>query len=219
MKQRVFNLIILDESGSMSSIEKQAIGAVNETIQTIRNAQEKHEGQEHFMSLVVFNSDEVRTVYDSLEVNKIEELSPKQYRPSSCTPLYDAMGNALTALQRKVAESDSVLVTVVTDGYENASKPLVDSLKEKGWLFAYIGANQDAESVGRTMGIRSTLNFSATCEGTAMMGATMGAMVGRVANFLTRPMGKNFLADADLFDDSLDDDDMWSFSTLPAKRD
>lgn len=72
MKQRVFNLIILDESGSMSSIEKQAIGAVNETIQTIRNAQEKHEDQEHFMSLVVFNSDEVRTVYDSLEVNKIE---------------------------------------------------------------------------------------------------------------------------------------------------
>ena len=57
------------------------------------------------------------------------------------------------------------------------------------------------------MGIRSTLNFSATCEGTAMMGTTMWAMVGRVANLLTRPMGKNFLADADLFDDSLDDDD------------
>ncbi len=137
MKQRVFNLIILDESGSMSTIEKQAIGAVNETIQTIRNAQEKHEDQEHFMSLVVFNSDEVRTVYDSLEVNKIEELSGKQYRPSSCTPLYDAMGNSLTALQRKVAETDFVLVTVVTDGYENASKEydgasikaLVDSLK------------------------------------------------------------------------------------------
>ena len=40
-----------------------------------------------------------------------------------------------------------------------------------------------------------------------MMGTTMWAMVGRVANLLTRPMGKNFLADADLFDDSLDDDD------------
>lgn len=91
MKQRVFNLLILDESGSMSSIEEQAIGAVNETIQTIRSAQKKHEDQEHFMSLVVFNSDEVRTVYDSLEIGKIEELSSEKYQPSSCTPLYDAM--------------------------------------------------------------------------------------------------------------------------------
>lgn len=214
MKQRVFNLIIIDQSGSMSSIEKQAIGAVNETIQTIRSAQKKHKGQEHFLSLVVFNSDEVRTVYDSLEIDNVEELSDKQYHPSSCTPLYDAMGNALTALRRKVAEADSVLVTVVTDGYENASreydgasiKALVDSLKDQGWLFAYIGANQDAGMVGRSMGIKSTLNFSATCEGAAKMGLAMGAMVNRVSNCLYRPLGKSLLADANLFDDSLDDD-------------
>ena len=48
MKQRVFNLIILDESGSMSSIERQAIDGVNETVQTIRAAQKKHEEQEHY---------------------------------------------------------------------------------------------------------------------------------------------------------------------------
>jgi hypothetical protein len=39
MKTRIFNLIILDESGSMSSIEQEAISGVNETIQTIRAAQ------------------------------------------------------------------------------------------------------------------------------------------------------------------------------------
>ena len=33
-KQKVFNLIILDESGSMSAIEKQAVSGVNETLQT-----------------------------------------------------------------------------------------------------------------------------------------------------------------------------------------
>lgn len=215
MKQRVFNLIILDESGSMKSIEEQAIGAVNETIQTIRNAQEKHENQVHFVSLVVFNSDEVRTVYDAFEVNKIEELSKEQYSPSSCTPLYDAMGNALTDLQKKVSDNDNVLATIVTDGYENASieynvasiKSLVDSLKEKGWLFAYIGANQDSRSVGQSIGIRSTLNFEATYKGTRRMGATMGAMFGYVANFLNQPMGKAFLTDADLFEETLNDKD------------
>ena len=45
MKSRIFNLIIIDESGSMQSIKKAAIDSVNETIQTIRSAQKKHEKQ------------------------------------------------------------------------------------------------------------------------------------------------------------------------------
>ena len=48
MKTRIFNLIIIDESGSMQSIKKATIDNVNETIQTIRSAQKKHEEQEHF---------------------------------------------------------------------------------------------------------------------------------------------------------------------------
>ncbi|MDE6120908.1 MAG: VWA domain-containing protein, partial [Muribaculaceae bacterium] len=67
MKQRVFNLIILDESGSMISIGKQAIDSVNETIQTIRHSQRMHEDQDHYISLVVFNSIEVRTVFDIVD--------------------------------------------------------------------------------------------------------------------------------------------------------
>ena len=38
MKTRIFNLIILDESGSMIAIKKEAIDSMNETIQTIRQA-------------------------------------------------------------------------------------------------------------------------------------------------------------------------------------
>ena len=45
MKTRIFNLIIIDESGSMHSIMKAAIDSVNKTIQTIRSAQKKHEEQ------------------------------------------------------------------------------------------------------------------------------------------------------------------------------
>ena len=48
MKKRIYNLIILDESGSMWSIAKQAVDGVNESIQTIRAAQRKNEDQEHF---------------------------------------------------------------------------------------------------------------------------------------------------------------------------
>lgn len=177
MKQRIFNLIILDESGSMFSIENQAITGVNETVQTIRKAQSDNPEQEHFVSLVAFNSAEVKTIYDRIEANRVEELTSAQYTPACATPLYDAMGNALTALRGCVADNDVVLVTIITDGYENSSseytansiKALVDSLKEKGWIFTYIGANQDVEKVALNLSITNTLAFSADAVGTSAM--------------------------------------------------
>lgn len=177
MKKRVFNLIILDESGSMISIMKQALDGVNETIQTIRAAQKKHDDQEHLLSLVSFNSSEVKTIYNLVEIDKAEDITDRQYQPSCGTPLYDAMGRALTDLRSNVADSDAVLVTVITDGYENASreydekaiKALVESLKAKGWVFTYIGANQDVEKVAATISITNTLSFHANACGTQAM--------------------------------------------------
>ena len=181
MKTRIFNLIIIDESGSMQSIKKEAIDSVNETIQTIRSAQKKHEEQEHFVSLVTFN-DDVKTVHDCVPVSEVTELTSETYQPACCTALYDAMGLSVNALRKKVADVDKVLVTVVTDGYENASKEysgkaikaLVDELKVKGWVFAYIGANQDVEAVAASISITNTMNFEATCVGTTVMSEKLG---------------------------------------------
>lgn len=208
MKQRVFNLIILDESDSMSSIEKQAIDGVNETVQTIRAAQKKHEEQEHFVILVAFNSNEVKTIYDRVEAEKVEGLTGKQYQPSCCTPLYDAMGNALTNLRKSVADEDVVLVTVITDGYENASheyngasiKSLVESLKAKGWIFTYIGANQDVEKVASTISISNTLSFSADADGTRAMFARESKARHRLFGRLADKVSRNMMAD-DYFDE------------------
>ncbi|MDE7386025.1 MAG: VWA domain-containing protein [Muribaculaceae bacterium] len=197
MKQKVFNLIILDESGSMSSIEKQAIDGVNETVQTIRSAQKKHEEQEHFVTFVSFNSDAVKTVYDKVEVSKVREITDKDYCPSCSTPLYDAMGISLNALSKSVADDDVVLVTIITDGYENASreyngqaiKSLVESLKAKGWIFTYIGANQDVEKFASTISITNTLSFSADAEGTSAMFAREGKARHRLFGRLAKNSG------------------------------
>jgi Mg-chelatase subunit ChlD len=212
MKTRVFNLIILDESGSMSAIEKQAIDGVNETVQTIRAAQKKHDDQEHFVSLVSFNSDEVKTIYDKVEAERVEELTDKQYCPSCCTPLYDAMGNSLSMLRKSVAEDDMVLVTIITDGYENASKEynqpaikkLVDELKSKGWVFTYIGANQDVEKVAATISVTNTLNFCTTAEGTDAMFAHERSSRSRFfdkLSFCKSKEDRDCLAEDDYFDE------------------
>ena len=176
MATKIFNLIIIDESGSMDCIKQQAIDSVNETIQTIRAAQERNESQEHFVSIVSFN-DDVKTISDCVAVDEVQELTKYTYQPNCCTALYDAMGLSLNALRKKVADEDKVLVTVVTDGYENASreysgmaiKALVEELKEKGWVFAYIGANHDVEAAATSIAIENTMSFDATASGVAEM--------------------------------------------------
>ena len=177
MKQKIYNLIILDASGSMYDIENEAIAGVVETIQTIRVAQEENENQEQLFSLVVFNGKRIATVYDRMPIAKVSDFSKNDYQPRDNTPLYDAMGDSITNLQRYINDDDNVLVTIITDGYENASKEwnhqrinqLVEDLKKKNWLFTYIGANQDALAVARDMGIDQSMNFMSNVEGTKAM--------------------------------------------------
>lgn len=180
MKNRIFNLIILDESGSMESIKAAALNSINESLQSIRRAQATYENQEHYVSVITFN-DEVRTLFDCVHVDTVNDLNLKSYNPDCCTALYDAMGRSLNRLRRNVNRGDKVLVTIITDGYENASKEynaksiksLVENLKSKGWVFAYMGANQDAEQVGAALSIGNTLNFEATEYGTKEMSVKM----------------------------------------------
>lgn len=177
MNQRIYNLIVLDASGSMYSIRNEAIAGVVETIQTIRTAQKDNANQEHLFSLVVFNGRSIATVYDRMPIDKVPDLDANDYQPTDNTPLYDAMGNAITNLQRYINDDDNVLVTVITDGYENSSVEwnhqrvfqLVEDLKNKNWLFTYIGANQDALKVAKGMGIDHSMNYMSDAEGTKAM--------------------------------------------------
>ena len=177
MKQKIYNLIVLDASGSMYSIRQEAIAGVVETVQTIRSAQEKNAGQEQLLSLVVFNGSSIATVYDRMPIANVPDFNEKDYQPTDNTPLYDAMGNAITHLRCHIQEDDNVLVTIITDGYENSSVEwnrqqilqLVEELKKTNWLFTYIGANQDALAVAKDMGIDHSMNFRSDSKGTKGM--------------------------------------------------
>jgi Mg-chelatase subunit ChlD len=183
MKTTVYNLIILDESGSMESIKAQAVSGVNETVQTVLAAQRKHPEQTHYVTLVTFNSTAVKILYENAPVEQVARLADSDYIPDCCTPLYDAMGSTLTRLARHAGEDDTVLVTIITDGLENSSreythasvKALVDRLTRQGWVFAYIGANQDALEVARSLNVSNAMNFDYSKEGTNSMFARENA--------------------------------------------
>lgn len=178
---RIYNLIILDESGSMGSIREQALSGANETIQTIKAAQQENPDDNQMLTFVTFDSGnrrpDVRTIIDCEKIESVQVITPDQYQPWGSTPLYDAMGLSFNALREVVREGDHVLVTVITDGYENSShfftaekiKALVDELTSLGWVFTYIGANQDSEKTACGLGIKSTMDFQATVRGSVVM--------------------------------------------------
>ena len=87
------------------------------------------------------------------------------------------MGQTLTQLEKVATENDLVLVTIITDGYENSSREydiekinkLIKRLDEKDWVFTYIGANQDAILEARKIGINNAMNYDADERGTREM--------------------------------------------------
>ena len=178
MVTKLYNLIILDRSGSMSTIINPTIAGVNETLATIRMAQQKTNIQQ-YVTLVSFCGCSTTTFCDNASINDVKEFTRKDYQPCCNTPLYDAIGEAVTKLKAQVSkeEDSSVSVTIITDGYENSSTEytgpkvakMIEALKEKGWTFNFIGANIDVEKVSATLKIDNTMSWNSDEEGTKEM--------------------------------------------------
>ena len=179
-KTNIYNLIILDQSGSMESIKREAINGYNETLQTIQSAQRKYaETQNHFVTLVVFNGEATNVIFNRIACKKAAKLTPNAYKPDSNTPLYDAMGTTLTNTRHTLdATTDNrVLATIITDGQENASREytgqqihqMVNELKALGWVFTYIGADHDVEEAAKKIGVANVLRFDKSTIGTKKM--------------------------------------------------
>ena len=169
MKKRVFNLIIVDESGSMCAIRQQAFSGMNETLQTIKICAEQNPDLEQYVTLITFDSNHTNFHYNNAEGTTVVPLKESDYRPGGCTPLYDAIGSGIAKVNAQTQDGDSVLVTIITDGYENASreydlkmvKNLVEKLTEQHWTFTFIGTDDlDVEGMASSMGIRHTLSFA-----------------------------------------------------------
>ena len=207
----IYNVIILDESGSMTAIYDQALSGINEVLSGIRKNQEEFPDQQHYVSIVTFEGNGIagiKTRRDRLPIGKVGDFTQKDYRPGGCTPLYDAMGKTLNELEGQISADDRVMATIITDGYENASeeysgkavKALVSRLREKGWTFAYIGANQDAVEVARDLNIDNALNFDATAEGVCKMSVRFrkaGRKFAAMSACLEEPMAMKDLFEGD----------------------
>ena len=174
-KVKIYNLIILDESGSMGVIKSATIQGFNEVVQTIKGTEQQFPEQEHYVSLTFFNSvGGIRTKLDRQKASELLEISEETFQPNSQTPLYDAIGYSIVKLRNdiKTEKSPKVLVTIITDGEENASREysskqlaqIIKDLKRDGWTFTYIGANHNVKEASEKISIEHHLSFQATEE-------------------------------------------------------
>ena len=166
---------IVDQSGSMTGMEQQAIEGFNTQLEKIQDLEKKMPDQNFLCSLTFFNS-EVHDVLKHEPVKEIELLSQQNYRPDGMTALLDAVGGSIATIEKtfqKELKNDeiSVVVIIITDGYENDSKyftyhnvaKTIVRLDETGkWTFSYLGADFDAIHTSKMMNIRkeNVMNFS-----------------------------------------------------------
>ena len=176
--KRVFNLLVVDESGSMSIIKRHALVGINETLTTIQKMQETHKNLEQRVTLITFDSTHTNVFYDNVRASNANPLKAKDYNPCGATPLYDAIGMGIAKINALTTEDDSVLVTIITDGEENCSeeyslkmiKNLIEKLKKQNWTFTFIGTDDlDVENIALDMGIDNHLQFSEDEAGTKKM--------------------------------------------------
>jgi uncharacterized protein YegL len=169
-RKTIYHLIV-DKSGSMSDCIESTINGFNEQVNRIKHNELEFKEEEITMGLTTFNTF-VDHHYFQLEPKAAELLNYQNYRPNGSTALMDAVGETVSQIERKIAESTlptTVIVVILTDGYENASKSynlvkirnMISRLEETSkWTFSFIGATLDAVEVAESMSIKKQNSFA-----------------------------------------------------------
>lgn len=169
---KTYIAIVLDESGSMAASQPATISGFNEYIDSFRKYDDV------YVTLTKFNGTS-KVVFNSMAAKNVPVLDYRNYTPSGSTALFDAVADAVNAIDRVATANDRVLVLILSDGQENASveyktksaiKNLITSKEAKGnFTFTFMGANQDAWAEGFSIGIPvyNTITYTTTNTGGA----------------------------------------------------
>lgn len=177
--------VLMDRSGSMSGIAREAEGALRGFIED----QAKQAGR-CTIRLSEFDS-EYTTVYAS---TPIAEAPDYTLNPRGATALLDAIGRLVVEFGEELAalpeaeRPGNAVVVVQTDGMENQSREwthervsdLISQQREQyGWEFVFLGANQDAIKTGGRMGFaaNSSMTYAASGVGTQNAMASVSSYV------------------------------------------
>lgn len=201
-------IAIVDRSGSMENLVQETVGGYNNFL-----AEQKKAPGKAIITLVQFD-DQYQIDYEGvdvkkaplltdLNVSKIEKRAKRSkklvpYMPRGMTALFDAVGKTVVAVGERLAalpeeeRPGQVIVLIITDGFENASKEYSgDRIREMvehqtnkySWTFVFMGGG-DAKfqrAQGAALGVASAnvAAYSSNSQG-------YGCMFGNISAGVTR---------------------------------
>lgn len=185
-------IFVLDDSGSMQSCRDTTISGFNEYLQLQKEDSIKN-NIPTFVSLYKFDGFNVNCVFNRVSVQEIQPLNRETYNPQGTTNLYDAIGGVMMQINNKLSatkksDRDSIIITILTDGGENASKTfnnqtikqMVEKAEGKNWGFMFLGANINAFATGSILGfgVNNTMQYDTNSMENTMRSAS--AMTSRM---------------------------------------
>ena len=161
-KNYIHVCVVLDASGSMGVVENDVKGTFNTFI-----AEQREEPGKTVLDVYQF-SDETTRIVRSADLSTFENDLMRNYRCSGMTALNDAVCQAIDELGAEFAalpeseRPEQILVAILTDGEENASRRFTTAdVKERidrqtnvySWKFVFLAANIDATETGAALGL------------------------------------------------------------------
>lgn len=170
-KNRTELAIIMDRSGSMASIRDDMVGGFARFI----DDQKQAPGE---LSVSLYQFDDTFDVV--FEEKPGAEVSEIKLMPRGSTALLDAVGKAVALIGERLAkkpESErpgAVVVLVITDGQENASREfkakqvrnlIEQQEREYNWKFAYLGSDPSGFAESADYGFTRAASYQNTSKG------------------------------------------------------
>lgn len=171
--------LLLDESSSMASSRMNTIAGVNSYIKETRaKLPYARLTIAKFATRLGLGTMRLDYIYQNQPIGAARLLEAGDYNPNGNTPLRDAQAELIHYAMKSAASGAGVLFVTFTDGEENCSikttaeelATLVERCRSQQWEFVYFGANQDAPSVAREMGMSmgNSMNYNVQEIGKAM---------------------------------------------------
>jgi len=174
MKKKTFYHLVLDKSGSMESCWAESTQVINKQLIELARVQSENPDSQILFSICAFN----QGLRFSSEIKDIQQaqIDWATIYPDGMTALYDAIGDSIAFVKEKAGKDldaihADVVMLILTDGHENASKKhsgldikeMIQAYEQtEKWNFLFLGAGLDITEVTREFGRgdKNSLSFA-----------------------------------------------------------